>query len=355
MIRGPVLPHSRDGLWAIVSARLDSIEQGLTLVAPAFDASNGRFGAVDALARDASGAPVLLVLAVDDDPLLGPRVFDAVEFLQRVGGALASAVPEAEFVPGAVGRVVVVAANGSAGALQVLGRRVPAGVEVCRLEAFRLAGSERFAVIWQGTGANGLVPGASPVAISSGATPSAAPEFACPTAHAGVWQALRDFCARIDSGVTVEGDRHRRRIHWQGHLLGEVAVRDGALQGTHADGSVCALAAPADVRAFSDRLLRRYAHVAGLLLPRSDAAGATSPGRDAVARHAADRGGAGKSGVDSLRSVVAAARLSPEEYSALGGPTSEVGGETEDAATADSMVARIVAAQEGPWPKASTD
>ena len=32
MIRGPVLPKMRDSLWELVSARLDQIESGLTLV-----------------------------------------------------------------------------------------------------------------------------------------------------------------------------------------------------------------------------------------------------------------------------------------------------------------------------------
>lgn len=343
MIRGPILPQSREGLWPLLADHLEAIETGLTLVAEGFDCSNGQFGAVDGLARDAAGAPVLLIVAVHDDPLLAARATDAAEFLERVGSSLAVAVPEAQFRPDVLGRVVLIAANGVSSSVDQLVRRAIRGVHVCRLEAFRLAGSERFAVLWQTQ--SGTAETCAP----------AVPEFACSAEHANTWRPLHDFCLRIDPAVVVAGDRYRRTIRWKGHSLGEVVVRGDCLHGTLADGVDCPLATASDVRTFSDRLLRCFLRVAGLTIPSAPRAnGRRSDGDNAaVSRHTVDRHGIHKPLVESLRSAAAAARLSPEEYSALGSPASEAGGETEAAATADD-VARIVSAQ-ATWPEGRTD
>ncbi|MBP8299355.1 MAG: hypothetical protein KA020_03235, partial [Planctomycetes bacterium] len=69
MIRGPVLPQMREGLWSLVAGRLEAIETGLLLVLEDLDCSAGRLGAVEGLARDAAGAPVLLTMATDGDAM----------------------------------------------------------------------------------------------------------------------------------------------------------------------------------------------------------------------------------------------------------------------------------------------
>ncbi len=338
MIRGPVLPHSRESLWSLVAGRLDTIERGLTLVSEALDCSSGHLGPVDGLARDAVGAPVLLVLAVEGDALLIARALAAADFLHRVGDALQAAIPEAMLCTGVAGRIVVIATDGAALAVEQLARQRVEGLHVCRLEPFRIGGSERFAVRW-------LSP-KQPVAAAA----CSVPEFAVPAHLHDTWCKLHALCLRIDAGVRVDGDRYRRRITWNGHLLAEVKVVDGGLHGILADGVASALVAPIDVRMFSDQLLRSYARLAGLTIIRPDADSAPAlPEREVASRHAANgRSGHARETGESLRSVAAAARLSPEEYSALGGPTLAVGGETEGAATADD-VARIVAAQESPW------
>src|SRR5687768_16439437 len=80
MIRGPVLPQSRDSLWALVANHLDSIESGLVLAMKDLDCSDGQLGPIEGLARDANGAPVLVLLAVENDALLSARVLRAIEF-----------------------------------------------------------------------------------------------------------------------------------------------------------------------------------------------------------------------------------------------------------------------------------
>lgn len=345
MIRGPVLPQSREALWSLVVGRLDAVERGLELVGDGFDCSGGQLGLVDGLARDAVGAPVLLLLAVEGDALLVARTLAAADFLHRVGDALASALPEASFCPGVPGRVIVIAVERCAAACEVLARQPIGGVQVCRLEPFRLAGTEHFAVRW-------LHEPAAPVATAPTAvSPSVVPTFAAPPHLQSLWSGLQELCQRIDSGVRIDGDRYRRRITWNGRLLAEVHSMADALQGTIAGGQPCALAAPADLRQFSDQLVRTYMRLAGLSHVRPAEPG-NDPGaeREAVSRHAAAGTGAStRPAGDSLRMAAASARLSPEEYSALGGPTSAVGGEADGAVTADD-VARIVAAQEGSWP-----
>ncbi len=349
MIRGPVLPQLRDALWAVVAGELGVIERGLTLVLQGVDCSAGQLGLVDGLARDASAAPVLVLLAVDGDAQLAARAFAAVDFLHRVGDALARAVPEASLCPTAPGRVLVVGTDVSAGVLDQVSRIAVPGLWVCRLEPFRIGSVERFAVRWLASerGAAGV---ASPAAV--------APPFVAPAAHHETVERLLALCARIDAGVRVDGDRYWRRITWCGRLLGDLRIVDGALHGGIAGETPRVLGTPREHRAFADRLLRRYLQAAGLsTTPSPDEDATAAPGRETTAsRHAVPGwSGSPRASGDGLRSALAAARLSPEEYSALGDPASAAGGETEAAAMAVD-VARPVAGRESSWaPPGRTD
>lgn len=348
MIRGPVLPQQREGLWALVAQQLGVIERGLTLVLQGVDCSSGQLGLVDGLARDASGAPVLVLLAVDGDAQLVARALGAVDFLHRVGDALARAVPEASLCPTAPGRVLVVGSELSVGVLEHLNRIAVPGLWVCRLEPFRVGSVERFAVRWL-TAERGRA--------SAAAAAACAPAFAAPAPHHDMVERLLELCARIDAGVRVDGDRYWRRITWCGRLLGELRITDGALHGGVAGEPPRVLGTPREHRTFADRLLRRYVHVAGFAANPAPGADATvAPGREAASRHAAHgRSGPARTGDEGLRSAMAAARLSPEEYSALGDPASAAGGEAEDAAMAGDE-ARTVAARESSWaPPGRTD
>lgn len=338
MIRGPVLPQMREGLWALVAGHLDAIETGLLLVLEDLDCSGGRLGAVEGLARDAAGVPVLLMMATEGDAMLAARVLSASEFLMRVGDSLASALPEGNFAPGTSGRVVVVGTDGASASLESLRRLSLPGVALCRLEPFRIAGVERFAVRWLSSGpaAEGKI---APVAV----------EFAVAENRRSEWKTIEQLSLRLDPAVRIDGDRFLRRITWQGRLLGEVCAADGTLRGVGADGVSYSLLSPRDVREYGDRLVRRYAELAGLATEganrvcepsarlREDEVGSGAARNTKVAAHG-----------ETLRSTLSGARLTPEEYSALGGPARLAGGGTEAAGVADDVV-RIVAAQEGSW------
>ena len=341
MIRGPILPQLRESLWTLVSTRLDTVERGLTLVLEGLDCSGGQLGAVEGLARDASGAPVLVLLAVDGDALLPARALSASDFLLRVGDALVTAVPEAKLCPGVPGRVLVIGTEAATVSLDQLGRLPVPGLHVCRLEPFRIAGSERFAVRWMTP-----APGAE---LTPEPAPDA-PSFVVPEEQRDLWSTVHALCTRVDPGVRVDGDRYWRRISWRGRSLAEVRLVDGIMQATLADGSQRDLLGVADVKPFIDLLLRQFAALAGLSHTQRPAAGGSNPARDPASRHAANgRNGALRTPAESLRSAAAAARLSPEEYSALGGPALAAGGDTEAAAMADDDDSGV-AAQDGPWP-----
>lgn len=329
MIRGPVLPQSRESLWTLLASRLDCLESGLELVHEGLDCSDGQLGLVECLARDAMGAPVLVLLAVDGDALLPARVWSACEFLTRVGTSLAASVPEANFCS-APGRVFVVGTAAAAAALESLSRLSLPSLLTCRLEPFRLAGVERFAVRW-------LSRDAVPAAV-------AAPDFVVSDECRDEWQALRTICERIDPAVRIEGDRFWRRISWRGSVLGQVWSAPGELRGAVEDGVATRLCGSVELRTFGDKLLRRYATLAGLRAPGPSQCEPRGVGsRQLPGRVADDRG---RESGESLRSSVVSARLTPEEYSALGGLDAPAGVEASGGAVAGDA-ARIVAEPDG--------
>lgn len=329
MIRGPVLPQLRERLWGLVSPRLDSIESGLELVHRSLDCSDGELGLVDGLARDALGAPVLVLLAVDGDTLLSARTLAAGQFLHRVGDALARAVPEASFAPDAVGRVLVVGTDAAQRELTHVRSLPVQGLEVCSLEAFRVAGTERFAVRW--------LSAAAPYAGDVPAAPvGASPRFTPPPARAGLWAELERMVRCMDPAARMHGDRFAQRIVWDGRLLGQVRTVDASLVAS-AGGVARELRDQRDLRRFVDAMLRELlshqqidlGQGGGDAAPRPidsprrpGAAGRQDERASTATRHAA---GPQRSRPESLRASLAAARLSPEEHSALGSPASVAG------------------------------
>ncbi len=342
VIRGPVLPHVRESLWSLVSGRLGQIETGLTLVLESLDCSDGQLGLVDGLARDAMGGPVLVLLGVEGDSLLPARALAAGQFLHRVGDALARAVPEASFCPGVAGRVLLVGTEASANLLEQVRRLPVCGLQVCSLEPFRIAGSERFAVRWLSP--PGAPAEAAPTASASvtSAPTASGPGFVVSSSRSEPWALLQSICERIDPAVQLHGDRYARRITWNGHSLGEVRTVGATLVASSATGVVLDLRDGRDVRRFGDQLLRAYVRHAGLDLsspgasasprPRADA---SSGARNAATRHAARSGRSLSPHGESLRTSLAAARLSPEEYSAFDDPAAVAGSDVEDSVVAE--------------------
>ncbi|MFT4512822.1 MAG: hypothetical protein ACI89X_002275 [Planctomycetota bacterium] len=378
MIRGPVLPQLRDSLWSLVSSRLDRIETGLTLVLESLDCSDGELGTLEGLARDSAGGAVLVMLAVEGDALLPARALSAGQFLERVGDALVRAVPEANFCPGVPGRVLLVGTESAAAAIQRVCALPIAGLHACTLEPFRVAGRERFAVRWLATSLTATSLTATSPMIAESAVdrialeqaglvrasdgglsvePAVAgsnlqrPEFVVPPQRTELWEAVVSICERIDSAVIIHGDRFSRSITWNGNSLGDVRTVGGALVASSATGVVRDLRDQRDVRRFGDQLLRAYVRHAELDLDLGGGSGVEQPvngdqfsSRSAAFADSSDRFAAtrhavgdrrGSSNGESLRSSLAAAKLSPEEYSALGDPALVAGPITEGSVAND--------------------
>ena len=339
MIRGPVLPKMRDSLWELVSGRLGAIESGLELALESFECGDSALGVIEGVARDAAGGPVLVMLAVEGDALLPARALAAGRFLQRVGSALPEALPEANFSHDQHGRLLVVGTESSTTLLEQVCALPLDELEACSLEPFRVAGEERFAVRW-------LSRAGVYARTRNDEANGAGPDFCVPSSHTEVWEQLHRLCKNIDTEVVVTGDRFSRRISWNGYLLGEVKTSDGAVVGHSATGLVLSLQGVRDVRRFGDQLLRAFAQRARLelrLKPAADQGGVAGPVRDAGAA-AEDRVGAARSSTaaplltrestptqaeESLRTSLAASRLTAEEHSALGEPVASTDSQAE--------------------------
>ena len=361
MIRGPVLPQQPSTLWALVAARLGSIETGLTLVLESFDCSDGELGTIEGLARDASGGVVLVILAVGSDPLLQARALSAGRFLERVGDGLIRSVPEAHFCPGVAGRVLVVGSESTAEAMRQVCKLPIYGLRACMLEPFRVAESERFAVRWLATQAastgSPAVANAVETAVetvsddervsrqgsrfSTDQDATHATDFVVPVACGELWGKLLSIAEKIDRSVVVCGDRFARNFTWNGCLLGEVRAVGGSLIATSAAGDVRDLRDMRDVCRFGDQLLRAFVQHAQLDLgkglaikanPSNGRSGArlgSNNDRFPAGRNAGVGGRNHSSDDETLRDSMAASVLSPEEYSALGDSASVAGSTNE--------------------------
>jgi len=325
MIRGPVLPHPREALWRLVASRLGALESGLELVQEGFECSgggevgSGYTAVADALLRDAAGSPVFLVVASEADAGLAGRVLAALSFCERMGDTLGRALPEAGFVPGAGGRVLVVGHATGLSTLDLLRRLAPRGLELCQLEAFRLGGVERCAMRWLGTG--------------QGQPASGLPVFSLPEPLQPLWAEVERFVQRLDPVIVIDGDRFQRRFSWLGRLLGRIALADGALVAISADGNAAPLDGAAQVRRWCDQLFRCYLALAGASGPAAAAAASSSTGAaPAVGNRLAESGG--------LRASLAGARVSAEEYAALGRPRRGDEGEPGHAGEVDADASR---------------
>jgi len=300
MIRGPVQPMTRDGLMQLLRERADLLEHGLRIVSEAIDCSRGVLGPIDALARDAGGAPVLLFVAEPHDEVLVPRVLAAHRFVERNGASLARAMPEVDVRFGQPFRCFVVGADLDSDLIEAMSRLRLPNLEIYELELFLVGAQERCVV-------RSRTPAIGPVPTLDAAVPAVART---------IWDAIVSLVTRIDPAIHLDGDRFSRRATYRGRVLCEFWCVDdhvfASLPGTTPrlmqDGD--------DLRQFGDQAMRRFLALlserdalVGSMLARSELGAGTSTaaaGRDLS--------------LATLRASLSASRLSREEYSALGEP-----------------------------------
>ena len=269
----PLARLEPESLLAWARAGLHAVEHGLVAVADGLDCGGG---AAELLARDALGAPVVVVVATAADRTAAARVIAAHDFLARNPGCLPRLLPECGFDARLAPRITVVSAGLAAHGVESLRRLAIDELEVLEVEWFQLGGTSRAAV-------RRLVGPArpEPSATALGDTLSA------------VWRLLGDAVSRLDPTLHVDGDRHARRVLMGGRLLGCYWAETGSVFALVPGGAAQRLRDTEDAAAFVDVLLRRYAALlaGGSVVQRADsaptAAPVAGPDVDAIRQHLA--------------------------------------------------------------------
>lgn len=214
-------------------------------------------GHVAVIARDSCGAPVL-VFAHDADatPPVPLAVLRAHAHLIERPWLLQRLFPHR--LPDVLRdclRVVVVGGALDSVTLQTYASLGTGDLTVCELHEWSVAGRRERAI--------------HPVLVrpercdSGFSAPSATPPAALQTARE-----LLTWLERLDTDVTVDGDRFARRVHARGRPLCTVAVEGADLCVHLPEGERVVLAGREDAAAVMDRVMTRFA--AGLREPPAD-------------------------------------------------------------------------------------
>ncbi|MGE3175670.1 MAG: hypothetical protein AB7O97_23810 [Planctomycetota bacterium] len=323
MIRGPVVPLQRDGLWRLLSQRPELFERGLRVVAEGLDLGTEGLGLVDGLLRDAGGSPVLVFASGERDAALPARVVAAHAFWRRNAAGMPRALPEADLREPERCRLLVLGTGLSAATIDTLRRLRLDELEVVEVDTFQVGGQERLVVR--------PVLGAPPAAGGRAQSPQPPIDAAVGSEERARFRAFDDFARTLDPKIRVEGDRFSRRASFEGRPLGECWFADDLVLGAPHGGTPRPIASDADLRVLGDQIARRYLALLDELTRMGGASGATAPAAtEEVAASA-------RGGFETLRASLSAARLSADECSALmrgrdgsGGPEDEQEGPLAD-------------------------
>lgn len=289
VIRGPAHPLQREGLRRLLRDRSDLIERGLQVLAEDLELATADLGPVDALLRDAGGAPVLALITEPGDRALVARALAAQEFWRRNRDAMARALPEVDLRPGASCRLLVLGTAIAPAMVEALQRLPFDDLAVLEAERFHVGEQERMVV--RSLVGRGCA-GPDPIDAAVGGD---------------VRQRLDSLATKLrhlDAKIVLYGDRFSRRASCSGRLLCEFWFAADRVHATIPGEPARELASDRDVRAFADQVARRHlAQVRG---------GVATTARPEA--HPAPRAGA----FDALWQSMSQARLSREECSALG-------------------------------------
>ena len=303
MIRGPVVPLTREGLWRLLREHPDLVEHGLQVVAEDLELGTGELGLVDGLLRDASGAPVLALVTDERDAALVARVIAAHAFWQRNVLAIGRAMPEARLRAGAPCRLLVVASELAPGTAESLARLGIERLELVELERFHVGDQERMVVRTRCPGVRAAPPDGVP-----------ALDAAVRAGDRAIIDAVTSMLLRLDPRIRIDGDRFTRRALHEGRLLCWCWSADDLVLSALPGEEPRTLEGVDDARAFVDRVARHHLEATG---DRSVfAARGAEPAAAPLDGPSAAPGRA--SGLEGLRASMSLARLSQAECTALG-------------------------------------
>jgi hypothetical protein len=303
MIRGPVLPLQRDGLWRLIRQRSGLFERGFRVIAEQIELGTAGLPPVDGLLRDAGGSPVLVFATDDRDTSLTARVLAAHAFWLRNADGMARALPEADLRDGAECRLLVIGVALRSETIASLQRLQIAGLEVLEVDTFRMGGQERVVVRAHGDAAK------KPAGRDLD-------ESVC-AAGRSVFESFEHFARRLDAKIRIEGDRFSRRASFEGRLLGDLWFAEGAVHALVSGGAQRRIDTDADLRTVCDLIARRYLQVHG---PATETV-ADAPAADEVAEERLDTDMSPTAfpanGLEAVRACLSTSRLTREEREAL--------------------------------------
>lgn len=321
MTSGSTIPRTPDGVRGLIQRHLGMAERGLALVAE--DLELGPGCKVEALARDAAGAPVLVFgAAPENGRTLSLRVLNAHAWYRSHGRFLVQEYADQGLHPAAPVRLLVLGLDFLADTLRDLQSLGLEGLQVHQLCSFTAGGKLRVGV----TPLFGVEH--AEVEAEGQNNMFQAPSGLPPGPAADHCRRFLDLVRRMDPRVTVCGDRFSRQIHLGGNRLAELYTADGTPRVWIQESGEHAIDSLQDCLAVVDRLVRQLLATEKLVAQKT----VSSPGRamprlattDHSAEARADPHAGSHEGLDEerfslepIRQTVVAAKVSRQEYSAL--------------------------------------
>ncbi len=303
MIRGPVLPLQRDGLWRLIRQRSSLFERGFRVIAEQLELGTAGLPPVDGLLRDAGGSPVLVFATDDRDNSLAARVLAAHAFWLRNAEGMARALPEADLRDGADCRLLVIGVALRSEMIATLQRLQIAGLEVLEVDTFRMGGQERVVVRAHGDAAK------KPAGMDLD-------ESVC-AAGRSVFASFEQFAHRLDAKIRIEGDRFSRRASFEGRLLGDLWFEAGAVHSLVSGGAQRRIDTETDLRTVCDLFARRYLQVHGPAMEIVSEAHASAVAAEDTLDADPSPTAFPANGLEAVRACLSTSRLTREEREAL--------------------------------------
>ncbi len=246
MIYGPIVPRTQDGLAEVVLRAPERLEGGLQTVVEGLRLGEGIL--VDAVARDASGLPVLLFLAPPpDDRSVPARVVEALSWFDEFGAALRDVLQRRAVRLDRGVRAIVACFDLTDTTLRRLRELADPRITVLRLEPFQIGGQRDVGVV-------PLLDHGRPhlgARVTDAGLPSALDDY--PRARR-----FLDLIDRLDPVIEASGDRYRRSFSYRGTALATLCRVDDVVEVRFAGAAPLPLREEADVAIAFDRVARRY-------------------------------------------------------------------------------------------------
>ena len=220
MISGPTIPNSLGSLRELILQQAGLIEHGLRVLSR--DLVLGQDIDVDALACDASGAPVLLfVVTPETGAHLPSRVIESQTWLCKNARFLGETLADPDFNVDLPPRFLVIGLEILADTLAALKRLDVDGLAVLQLCSVTVGGRMRLGVTELHATGRPAKPGlADPFQVPEGIVEPAARLLAA---------RFLDLARRADVRMAAVGDRFSRRLFLGGRAVAQLGMNSGQL------------------------------------------------------------------------------------------------------------------------------